>query len=123
MLVVAAMIPFGICALFARSDARRGVHLLLRRSLTVAAGLTLGLLTLILMAVSAMATQTTVVANWFAIIAAHATVFGTAMTFGSLGYFFSYRIFRSSIPHVPAGGNENMTRVDESGNPYQPPST
>ena len=47
----AAMIPLAICALLARSDARRGTHLLLRRSLTVAAGLTLGMLTLILMAV------------------------------------------------------------------------
>jgi hypothetical protein len=61
--------------------------------------------------------------NWIAVFIVHSVILVWSSVTGSLGYFLSYRLFLPAIPEGSYGGDQPVQRLDESGNPYQPPST
>ena len=125
--IVATIVPALICFWLARIDARQNRRALARRTLSVAATLTAAVTTaiavLVVFLVRSTAPNASFGVNWIAIGIALTVLFLWASASGAIGYSIGMRLFRITISEGKYGGEQVVQRLDESGNPYQPPST
>ena len=127
MLLIALMLIAFPCAIWARIDARRGKRLPFRRAVTVA-GILVGIFAafitydLVRELAKASATYQVHVAWGSLIIVMILLPVGSTFV-GWLSYLFAHESApkRAAVQDAD-GGDEPKIRVEETGNPYQPPS-
>ena len=128
LIVIASVVIAFPCAIWARVDARRGKRLPFLRAVTVAfilLGIFAGFVTFDLVGELAKASPTYQIRiAWGSLAIAMIFMLVFATFVGWLSYLFAYALAAKRVAVEGAyGGDEPEVRVEETGNPYQPPST
>ena len=127
LLFVGSFVPLLLCVWLARVDARQHRRAMALRTLTVSTALTAAIasaiVVLTLYMMRAAPPNVSFGVNWIAIGIVFLFLFLWSTAAGAIGYSIGTRLFANAIPEGNYGGDEPVQRVDESGNPYQPPST
>lgn len=124
---VLALLPLSICAFAASRDAIRGERRFGHRIfyaalLDVLVVSVFVAITLAILLLKPRAANVNFGIDWASLLFFFGFVFLFGAFTGSIGYAVSYRLFQQRPLNESAVGSYPQTPVDETGNPYQPPS-
>ena len=128
-LLIAVVVNVAPCVIWARVDAKRGQFRPLARAMTVALCVIAVFVAIIVYQVvefqsRARAGNTLVYIAWGSLLLSLIVTFIVASVIGSIAYRIGYRMSSAAASVEGSyGGDEPVTRLEETGNPYQPPST
>ncbi len=124
---VLALIPLCSCAIAARADAIRrerrfGQRIFFSALFDVLLFMGFAVASLALLLRQDRPPNVYIGIAWIQVIFGCGFVFLVAAFTGAIGYAVSYRVFEQSAAHESYERNEPESRIDETGNPYQPPN-
>ena len=126
LVFIASIAPLLICGRLARLDARQHRRALALRAFSVSTVLTAAIasafVVLMLYMIRSAPPNVTFGVNWIALGIAFLFLFLWSSAMGAIGYSVGIRLFSNAVAEGNDGGDESVQRLDESGNPYQPPS-
>ena len=127
LLFIVSTVPLLICGWLARLDARQHRRVLALRTLSVSTALTAAIasaiVVLMLYMMRSAPSNVSFGVNWIAFGVVFLFLFLWSSASGAIGYSVGIRLFSNAVPEGNDGDNEPVQRLDESGNPYQPPGT